>query len=449
MEQSYHISQVNIVNEGQIKIGDILIKNGIINRIEFGKGLKSPAATTFINGERLYLFPGVIDDHVHFREPGLEELADIYSESRAAVAGGVTSFMDMPNTNPAVVTQKALEKKYALASKKSLANYSFYMGANNDNYDEIMRTPLNKVCGIKMFLASSTGKLLINNEKSIQNIFKNTGHLIAAHCEDEQTIINNTAQYKSLKPEEIDTSVHSKIRTTEASYLGTLNAIQLARKTNARLHVLHVSSERELDLFNSTKPLEKKKITAEACIHHLWFTSDFYAIKENFIKVNPSIKSAEDRFALRKGLKRGIIDVVATDHAPHLIHNKMKHYFDAPSGAPMIQHSLQAMIALSKNGLWDLSDIAKYMAHNPATLFKIKNRGFIREGYYADLTLVDINTEEKVTFDNTLYKCHWSPLEGITLDSEIKKTFVNGNLVYDHGRFYTDEKGMRLEFDRK
>ena len=322
MGQSYHISQVSIVNEETVKTGDVFIKDGLISKIEYGKKLQTPAAATFINGEGLHLFPGVIDDHVHFREPGLEELADIHTESRAAVAGGVTSFMDMPNTKPPVITQEILEQKYKLAATKSLANFSFYMGANNDNYDEVMRTSLNNICGIKMFLASSTGKLLINDENSIEKVFRNTGHLIAAHCEDEETIVKNTAYYKTLRPEEIDASVHPLIRTAEASYIGTSNAIQLARKYNARLHVLHVSSERELNLFSNTLPLDKKTITAEVCIHHLWFTSDFYALKDNFIKVNPSIKSADDRNALRRALRTGLIDIVATDHAPHRISSR-------------------------------------------------------------------------------------------------------------------------------
>ncbi|PLW94494.1 MAG: dihydroorotase [Marinilabiliales bacterium] len=449
MGQSYHLSQVNIVNEGEIKTGDIIISDGIISKIEFGKKLQTPTASTFINGEGLHLLPGIIDDHVHFREPGMEDLAEISTESKAAVAGGVTSFMDMPNTKPPAVTLDCLEDKYDRASRKSMANYSFYLGTNNENYDEVMRASLKNICGIKMFLASSTGKLLINDEKAIENIFKNTGHIIAAHCEDEETIVNNTNYYKSLKPNEIDSSVHPLIRTDEAAYIGTNNAVQLARKFNTRLHVLHISSAKELDLFDNTLPLHKKRITAEACVHHLWFTSDFYATKENFIKVNPSIKSADDRHALRMALRNGLIDVVATDHAPHLIKNKTKDYFDAPSGAPMIQHSLQAMISLSKNGLWDLTDIAKLMAHNPATLFNIKGRGFIREGYYADLALVNLKEEETVSYDNTLYKCNWSPLEGTTLSSRVEKTFVNGNLVYDQGRFFTEEKGMRLEFERE
>lgn len=448
MGQAYHIARINIVNEGEVKTGEVFIKDAIISKINFNTSSETPAGYKYINGEGLHLFPGVIDDHVHFREPGLTELADIHSESHAAVAGGVTSFMDMPNTIPNVITQEILEQKYDLAAKSSIANYSFYMGSNNTNYDEVMRTPLNKVCGIKMFLASSTGNLIIDQDSAIENIFKSTAHLIAVHCEDENSIKRNLKHYKDQKDIKLDVSYHSKIRNAESCFISSKFAIQLAKKHNCRLHILHVSSKKELSLFNSDIPLEKKQITTEACIHHLWFTDNFYIEKANFIKVNPAIKGTDDRFALRNAVKSGKIDVVATDHAPHLIKNKMKSYLEAPSGAPMIQHSLQAMISLSVSGLWTLTDIAKYMSHNPATIFKIKKRGFIREGYYADLVILNLNTSYKVDSDNILYKCHWSPLQDISFGSEIKKTFVNGNLVYEDNNFVSKEKGMRLEFER-
>jgi len=446
--ESYHIFNARIVNESRIFEGEVFISGGLIKKINEGKNSKTPAGYTAIDAKGQYLLPGVIDDQVHFRQPGMEEKATIYSESRAAVAGGVTSYMEMPNTKPPTLTQDLLEAKYKIASKDSLANYSFYMGVSNDNIEEVLKTPLDTVCGIKIFLGSSTGNLLVDNTKTIEKLFAETPHIIAAHCEDEETIQRNTESFKDFFGDEISASVHPAIRSVEACFKSSSYAVALARKKKTRLHVFHVSTAKELELFDAGMPLEKKRITAEVCVHHLWFTNDYYRTHDNLVKWNPAIKTAEDRKGLRDGLKAGLLDVVATDHAPHLLAEKMKPYFEAPSGGPMVQHSLQAMIAMSESGLWSLADVVNYMCHKPAILFNVAKRGFIREGYYADLVLVDTSKKYKITRSNILYKCGWSPLEGETLPATIAKTFVNGHLVWDNGKVVGTKVGKRLGFER-
>lgn len=443
----FHIFNALIVNDYTTFQGEVFIADGLIQKIN--KELKSatPAGYEAIDAEGLYLLPGVIDDQVHFREPGLEEKGTIATESRAAVAGGVTSFMEMPNTKPPVLSQELLEKKYFIAAKESAANYSFYMGTSNDNIDEVLKTPLHSVCGVKIFLGASTGNLLVDNEKTIERLFSESPHIIAAHCEDEATIKRNLQYYSSLPPKEIDASVHPLIRSVEACYASSSRAIALARKKQTRLHVLHVSTAAELNLFDNHLPLEQKRITAEVCVHHLWFTADHYSTLGNLIKWNPAIKSVENRKALRNGLREGFLDIVATDHAPHQLFEKQKSFFEAPSGGPLVQHSLQAMITLCDNALWTLEDVVDFMCHKPARLFAVKQRGFIREGYYADLILLDLKTPYNVTQENILYKCKWSPFDGTQFSSTIVKTFVSGQLAWSNGKLIASQ-GMRMEFDR-
>lgn len=446
MNDSFHIFNINIVNEGEIKFGELFISNGIITKINFSVS-PTPSGFHAIDGENKYIFPGVIDTHVHFREPGLNKSATIFSESRAAVAGGVTSYMDMPNTSPAATNIETLNNKFNIAKQSSMANYSFYIGVSNDNYDEIMRAEINEICGVKIFFASSTGNLKVDNIQNIERIFKSTPHIICAHCEDDSINDKNKQLPENSNP--TDATFHPKIRSAESCYTSTHMAIELAKAYNTKLHIAHLSTAIETKLFNNNIPLSQKRITAEACINHLWFNDSFYKEKGNLIKVNPAIKTIDDCIALRAALKQGIIDTVATDHAPHLLNDKMKSYTEAPSGAPMIQHSLQIMIELSKQNCWTLPDIAKYMSHNPATLFQIKKRGFIREGYYADLTIVDLNKSQNVNKDNIHYACKWSPIENSVLNSQICKTFVNGKLAYDNGKFSEMNLGKKLTFDRK
>lgn len=449
MPEKFIIKEATIVNEGKTFIGDVFLNNGIIEKIQEGSGSGSLSVDyKVISAKGKYLLPGVIDDQVHFREPGMEYKADIFTESRAAVAGGVTSFMEMPNTKPPALTRELLEDKYKLAKEKSLANFSFYMGASNDNLKEVLKTDPAKVCGLKVFMGSSTGNMLVDDEEVLDQIFSKVKMLIATHCEDEQIVrANNEAFYKKYGFDGT-VALHPQIRSADACYLSSSKAVSLARKHGSRLHVLHLSTAKEMELFDKDIPLTEKKVTAEACIHHLWFSDEDYEKKGNRIKWNPAIKSKQDREALWKALLEGRLDIIATDHAPHTLDEKDRPYFNAPSGGPLVQHSLVAMLEFAKQGKIPVEQVVEKMCHNPAILFQVKKRGFIREGYYADLVIVDMNKSWKVKKDNILYKCGWSPFEGEVFSSSIEKTFVNGNLVYDQGQFHEGINGRRLEFDR-
>jgi len=439
------IKSATIVNENKQYIADILIKDGFIERIASQINV---VADKVINAEGLHLFPGAIDDQVHFREPGLTHKANIHSESRAAVVGGITSFMEMPNTVPNTLTQELLEDKYRIAANNSLANYSFFMGASNNNLDEVLRTDTNNVCGIKVFMGSSTGNMLVDDPATLENLFAQSPMLIATHCEDEATIQSNLNHYKQLLGDNIPVKLHPKIRSEEACYLSSSMAVDLAKKHNTRLHILHISTEKETYLFDNTIPLKDKRITAEACIHHLWFTDADYETKGNLIKWNPAIKTERDRDGILKAVLNGRIDVIATDHAPHTLEEKSRPYLQAPSGGPLVQHALPAMLELYHQGKISLEQIAEKMAHNVATCFQIEKRGFIREGYFADLVLVDLNKPWEVTKDNILYKCKWSPFEGTIFQSKIMHTIVSGNLVWSDDKLTTDIAGKRLAFVR-
>jgi dihydroorotase len=439
------IKAATVVNENRRFVADVLVKNGFIERID--QTINS-TADQVINAEGLHLLPGCIDDQVHFREPGLTHKAEIYTEARAAVAGGITSFMEMPNTVPNTLTQQLLADKYAIAAQKSLANYSFYMGASNDNLEEVLRTDVANVCGIKVFMGSSTGNMLVDNPKTLENLFSKSPLLIAVHCEDEQTIKNNMARYKAQLGDNITVDYHPKIRSAEACYLSSSMAVELAKQHHARLHILHISTAKETELFDNDIPLKDKRITAEACVHHLWFTEDDYATKGNLIKWNPAVKSAEDRDAILKAVLDGRIDVIATDHAPHTTQEKALPYLQAPSGGPLVQHALPALLALHQQGKMSLEQIAEKTAHNVATCFQIEKRGFIREGYWADLVLVDLNRPWTATANNSLYKCGWSPFEGTVFPASIKHTLVSGNVVYSEGKFNETNRGQRLTFNR-
>jgi dihydroorotase len=391
--------------------------------------------------------PGCIDDQVHFREPGLTHKGNIYSESRAAVAGGITSFMEMPNTSPNATTQELLEDKYQIAKTHSIANYSFFMGATNDNLDEVLKTDASKVCGVKVFMGSSTGNMLVDNEKTLAGLFSNVPMLIATHCEDEQTVRKNLADAKLKYGTEIPIELHPVIRNEEACYLSSSLAVHLAERHGARLHVLHISTAKETELFNNQLSLKDKKITAEACVHHLWFSEEDYASKGTFIKWNPAVKTISDREGIWKALLDNRIDVVATDHAPHTIEEKKNNYLNAPSGGPLVQHALISMMEHVKKGKITIERVVEKMAHNPAILFRIKERGFIREGYYADIVVVDPSRSYSVQQSNILYKCGWSPFEGYTFSSSINKTFVNGEIVYENNKVAEGTNGMRLSFN--
>ncbi len=441
------IKNAQIVNEHTILKGDLLIEGEYI--VEIGKSISpKDAQTQIIDAEEKFLIPGVIDDQVHFREPGLTHKADIASESKAAVAGGITSFIEMPNTVPQATTQKLLENKFKIAAKSSYANYSFMFGGTNDNLKELLKTNPKNVAGIKLFLGSSTGNMLVDDEKVLEKIFSSTDMLISVHCEDEATIKKNLATQKSIFGDDIPIELHPKIRSEEACYISSSKAIALAKKTDARLHVFHLSTAKETELFTNKIPLEEKKITAEVCIHHLWFDDSDYEKKGTLIKWNPAVKTKKDQDALWEALLDDRIDVIATDHAPHTIEEKENVYTKAPSGGPLVQHGLVAMLKKHHEGKISIEKIVEKMCHNPAKLFKIEKRGFIKEGYYADLVLVDISSPWTVTKDNILYKCGWSPFEGTTFLSKISRTFVNGNLVYNQGRFNDDIKGKRLLFNR-
>jgi len=439
------IKSATIVNENRQFVADVLVKDGLINRID---PQIDAHADEVINAEGLYLFPGCIDDQVHFREPGLTYKADIHSESRAAVAGGITSFMEMPNTVPNTLTQELLQDKYDIASRNSLANYSFFMGASNDNLEQVLRTDTANVCGIKVFMGSSTGNMLVDNPQTLDNLFANSPMLIAVHCEDEATIKSNLNHYKQLLGDNIPIGLHPKIRSAEACYLSSSMAVELAKKHNTRLHILHISTEIETHLFDNTIPLKDKRITAEACVHHLWFTDADYDTKGNLIKWNPAVKKESDRDAILQAVLDGRIDVIATDHAPHTIEEKAQPYLQAPSGGPLVQHALPAMLELYHHGKIKLEQIAEKMAHNVATCFQIDRRGFIREGYWADLALVDLNNPWNVNKANILYKCGWSPFEGTTFRSRIAYTLVSGNIVYANGSLVEGKAGKRLNFNR-
>lgn len=438
------IKNAQIVNEGKIVENDILIKNDLISKIESNL---SDEADQIIDASGKYLLPGVIDDQVHFREPGLTHKGDIESESRSAIAGGTTSFIEQPNTVPNAVTQELLADKYELARQKSFANYGFMMGGTNDNLEEVLKTNPRNVPGIKLFLGSSTGNMLVDNPETLENIFSNTKMLIAVHCEDEATIKANTQKYLGEYGEDIPVKFHHLIRSEEACYKSSSKAIELAKITGARLHVFHLSTAIETELFRNDIPLKDKKITAEVCVHHLTFTNEDYETKGGLIKWNPAVKTQKDKDGLWEALLDGRIDVIATDHAPHTWEEKQNVYTKCPSGAPLVQHSLVVMLENYKNGKISLERIVEKMAHNPAILFRIEKRGFIREGYKADLVLVDLNQNWTVKKENILYKCGWSPLEGTEFHSKVTHTFVNGNLVYENGKINEEKFGERLLFE--
>lgn len=441
------IKNAKIVNEGTIFEGDVLIENDLIVEIADSISLKTSDCIV-VDAEGNYLMPGAIDDQVHFREPGLTHKGDIESESRAAVAGGITSFIEQPNTVPNAVTQEILEDKYQIAAQKSFANYSFMMGATNDNLEEVLKTNPKNVAGIKIFLGSSTGNMLVDNEAVLEKIFSSTPMLIAVHCEDETTIKNNLAAFKEQYGDDVPVTAHNLIRSEEACYISSSKAVALAKRTGARLHIFHLSTAKEMELFTNKIPLEEKKITAEVCVHHLWFTDEDYKTKGNFIKWNPAVKTADDRAELWKALNDGRIDVIATDHAPHTKEEKMQSYLNAPSGGPLVQHAVVAMFEAHHQGKISVEKIVEKMCHNPAKLFKIEKRGFIREGYHADLVIVNPSLPWSVKPDNILYKCGWSPFEGYTFKSRITHTFVNGELVYNNFKVKDTRAGKRLLFDR-
>ena len=440
------IKNAKIVNEGKITEGEVLIENEFIKQI--GTNLNIPENCEIVDAKGNYLIPGAIDDQVHFREPGLTHKGNIASESRAAVAGGITSFIEQPNTVPNAVTQEILEQKYQIASETSYANYSFMMGATNDNLEEVLKTNPKNVAGIKIFLGSSTGNMLVDREEVLTKIFSNTKMLIAVHCEDETTIKNNLAEYKEKYGDDIPMEFHHLIRSEEACYLSSSKAIELAKKTGARLHIFHLSTARETELFRNDIPLEEKQITAEVCIHHLWFTNDDYKTKGSLIKWNPAVKTQKDKDGLWEALLDDRIDVIATDHAPHTLEEKANPYTSAPSGGPLVQHAVVAMFEANKQGKISVEKIVEKMAHNPAKIFKIDRRGFIREGFYADLAIIDPNSLWTVSKENILYHCGWSPLEGTTFSSKITHTFVNGTLVYENQKVKEITQGKRLAFNR-
>lgn len=443
------IKNALIVNDGISFNGSVLIIDGLIKEV-FKEAvvpsevLKSVKKT--INATGLILIPGVIDDQVHFREPGLTHKGNIYSEAKAAIAGGVTSFMEMPNTNPQTTNIEELEKKFEIARKTSLANYSFYLGATNNNIEEIKKIDPKKVCGVKVFMGSSTGNMLVDNFDALNKIFEHSPVLVATHCEEEATILANINLYKEKYGEGITFAMHPHIRSEEACYLSSALAVKLAKQHGTRLHVLHISTKKELELFDSSLPLEQKRITGEVCVHHLWFSENDYEKLGWRIKWNPAIKTEADRLGLIDGLINGKLDVVATDHAPHTLEEKGNPYLKCPSGGPMVQHSLVAMLELAKKGAFSVEFVVDKMCHAPAKLFGVAKRGFIREGYFADLTLIDPSAHWKVSKDNIYYHCGWSPLEGETFTNRVTHTIVNGNIVFENGTFQEEVKGRALEF---
>ena len=441
------IKNAKIVNKNSIFLGDVLIDGEFIVEVNSSITLDEKDITV-IDANQQYLIPGLIDDQVHFREPGLTHKANIETESRAAIAGGITTFIEMPNTVPQATTQELLEEKFKIAAKTSYANFSFMFGGTNDNLEELLKTDPKKVAAIKLFLGSSTGNMLVDNEQVLEKIFSSTDMLIAVHCEDEATVKKNLEEQKAIYGEDIPIELHPIIRSEEACYLSSSKAIELAKKTGARLHVFHLSTAKETNLFRNDIPLEEKKITAEVCIHHLWFDDSDYAEKGTHIKWNPAVKTKSDREGLWKALLDDRIDVIATDHAPHTLEEKNNKYASAPSGGPLVQHALPALLNKCKEGEITIEKIVEKMCHNPAKLFQIEKRGYIKRGYYADLVLVDTNSPWTVTRDNVLYKCGWSPFEGTTFQSKISRTFVNGHLMYDQGKFNDTIKGKRITFNR-
>lgn len=443
MKNKIVIRNAEIINEGEQFIGDIAIEDTYISAIE-----KGPIKGTFtqeIDATGLTAIPGLIDDQVHFREPGLTHKANIHTESRAAVAGGITSFMEMPNTVPNTVTQELLENKYIIASKESIANYSFFMGANNNNLKEVLKTDKKNVCGIKIFMGSSTGNMLVDNRTVLSDIFKNSSLLIATHCEDEETIKRNTSIYTNKYGDSIPFNKHPLIRSEEACYISSSLAVELAEKHNTRLHILHISTAKELSLFNN-KPIKEKKITAECCIHHLWFNDSYYDQKGSLIKWNPAVKKESDRKELINAINNNIIDVIATDHAPHTIAEKNNKYLSAPSGGPLVQHALLTLLELENRNEIELKHIVKKTSHDVADCFNIEKRGYLRPGYFADIVLIKKGRSHFVDKENILYKCGWSPFEGLQYNNTIESTFVNGNRVYHNGIIIEGNKGKRLTF---
>lgn len=451
MYKRYLIEGATIINEGHSYLGNVLIENGIISKIVEGElpfDLSNEIDAVRIDGYGKWLIPGVIDDQVHFRDPGLTHKGDLYTESRAAVAGGVTSFMEMPNTVPNALTQQLLEEKYELASKKSLANYSFYMGASNDNLAEIIKTNPDTVCGIKVFMGASTGNMLVDKAETLEGIFRDAPTLVAVHCEDEETIRANTAAMKEKYGENVPVEVHPLIRSREACLKSSTLAVNLAKKHHTRLHLLHLSTADELTLLSNALSTAEKRITAEVCVHHLWFSDEDYSKQGTRIKWNPAIKSADDRNALLQALKEGKLDVIATDHAPHTLEEKSNPYFTCPSGGPLVQHALPAMLEMVQQGKISREMVVEKMCHAPARIFAIDRRGFIRENYHADLVLVDPDSPWEVAPENILYKCGWSPLEEVIFHSRITHTFVGGHLAWHEGKFNEGRMGTRLTFNR-
>jgi len=450
MKTSFLIRNALVVNEGRCFHGAVFVKDGFIAEVMEGRvppGFSSQDDYTEIDAGGKYLFPGIIDDQVHFRDPGLPHKGDLLTESRAAVAGGVTSIMDMPNTNPKAISLDILEEKFKLAKDKSLTNYSFFLGASNDNMGEIIRADPSKICGLKVFMGASTGNMLVDDPETLDEIFEKSPLLIAVHAEEESIIQENLRKFKMQYGEEIPVSAHPLIRSGEACFVSSKKAVDLARKHGARLHILHLSTLRELDLLENDKPLEEKKITAEVCVHHLWFDERDYRELGSLIKWNPAIKTEKDKLGLFQGLLNGKIDIIATDHAPHTLEEKQNPYNSCPSGAPFIQHCLVAMLGFYHLGKISLEMMVEKMCHAPAILYRIKKRGFIRKGYFADLVLVDLDNPWTVEKENILYKCGWSPLEGVTFKSRVTHTWVNGNLVFKEGNIEESFKGMRLEFN--
>ncbi len=440
------IKNALLINEGEKYHADVYIKGSFIEKIE-KQGINMPA-DQIIDATGKILIPGLIDDQVHFREPGLTHKGDLYTEPKSAVAGGVTSYMEMPNTSPSAVTIDLLEEKYARAAQVSLANYSFFMGTTNHNLEELLKIDETKVCGVKIFMGSSTGDMLVDDPIALENVFREVKTIIATHCEKDPLVKANQAAVIAAHGENIDAKWHPIIRNEEACYLSSSFAVDLAKKFNTRLHILHISTAKELSLFRNDIPLVQKRITAEACTHHLWFSEEDYATKGNFIKWNPAVKTTHDRDEIMKAVVDGRIDVLATDHAPHTFEEKSNSYLKAPSGGPLVQHTLNALIELHKKGKISLEKIVEKACHNPAILFEIDRRGFIREGFFADLVLVDLQESYIVEKSNILYKCGWSPFEGTTFNSKVTHTFVNGNLVYQDGKFDESNRGMRLTFNR-
>jgi len=441
---NYILKNGQIINEGKSFQGDLLIRNGIIERID--KQIDNTINAKEIDAEGKLILPGCIDDQVHFREPGLTHKANIASESRAAVAGGITSFMEMPNTVPSAVTIEKLEEKYAIASQSSLANYSFYLGTTNSNIEEIKRVNPETICGVKIFMGSSTGDMLLDDPKALEDVFRYAPSIITTHCEDDPMIKENFQKYIKEYGEELPAKFHPLIRSEEACYKSSSYAVSLAKKYNSRLHILHISTAKELELFRNDIPLEEKRITAEACVHHLWFTDKDYETKGNFIKWNPAVKTENDRTGIWRGVLDNRIDVIATDHAPHTLEEKNQLYAKAPSGGPLVQHALLAMLEKSKEGIIPIERVVEKMAHAPAVLYRLQNRGFLREGYFADIVMVNPNQPHQVNKSNLLYKCGWSPFEGTTFSNSIERTFINGTVAFENGSIIESGVGSRLSF---